>query len=79
MLYTKSRGHYFAWVREVLRERKLIYALVSWVEVKRNKKKSLFKDGGTNTKCKGEVERKKDKELKNFKMINILGGEEEKT
>lgn len=79
MLYTKSKGHYFAWVREVLRERKLTYALVSRVEVKRNKKKSLFKDGGTNTKCKGEVERKKDKELKFFKMIKILGGEGEKT
>lgn len=33
MVYTKLRGHYLAWVKEMSGESKLIYASMSWVEV----------------------------------------------
>lgn len=61
MLYTKPRGHYFAWVKKVLRESKLHLCLgftggSSKLETKGD---HYLKMKVHMMKCKGEEERKK--------------------
>lgn len=61
MLYTKPRGHYFAWVKEVLRESKpnLCFGFMGRGSKLETKRDHYLKMEVHMMKCKGEAERKK--------------------
>lgn len=70
MLHTKHRGHYLAWVKEMLRESRLNLCLGCMGRISKSETKTdhYLKMAVHVAKCKEMERKKKDKKLKNFKL-----------